>query len=204
MSDIGGMLHKVTGNGLGLGHLKAAAPVGETTAPTQETSTVPTSGDSDVVVDTVALSDDAQDFASGAPTTGPGKSHMSTAHRAMEALKGSEALAGLPFGKIVSTLARGGTIESLLPPPPPPTETEETSVVAPVEGTDPEAEESVPASSETPIPLALPEVPDLEIAPEDAAIVGLLEAIANPEEDETESDVTDLFETEDDADPELG
>lgn len=197
MSDIGGMLHKVTGNGLGLGHLKAAAPVSETTAPTPATTTAPAPSKGSVVVDTVTLSDEAQVFASGAPTTGPGKSHMSTAHRAMEALKGNEALAGLPFGKIVSTLARTGSVASLLPP-----ETEETSGVAPAEGTDPEAEESVPVSSEIPTPLVLPQVPDLEVAPEDTAIVDLLEAIANPEEDGTESDVTDLFETEDDAEPE--
>lgn len=195
------MLHKVTGNGLGLGHLKAAASSSETTAPTQETSSVPAPGDGDVVVDDITLSDDAQAFASGAPTAGPGKSHMSTAHRAMAELKDNATLAGLPFGKIVSTLARTGSVASLLPPPPPP-ETEETPVVVPVEGTDQEAEETVPASAETPTPLALPQVPDLEIAPEDRAIVDLLEAIANPEEDETGGDITDLFETEDDADPE--
>lgn len=199
MSDIAGILQKVTGNGLGLGHLKAATPSGETTAPTQGTSPVPAPGSGDVVVDNIALSDDAQNFVAAAPTTGPGKSHMSTAHRAMEALKDNDALAGLPFGKIVSTLAKTGNVESLLPPPP---ETEETSIAAPAEGTDPEAEENNPASSETPTPLVLPQVPDLEITPEDTAIVDLLEAIANPQEDDIEGGVTDLFETEDDAEPE--
>lgn len=201
MSDIAGMLQKVTGNGLGLGHLKAAAFSSEATAPTPETSTAPALADGDVVVDNVTLSDEAQDFVTAAPTTGPGKSHMSTAHRAMEALKGNEDLAGLPFGKIVSTLARTGSVASLLPPPPPP-EAEEPSVVVPTGGTDPEAEESVPVSSETPAPLVLPQIPDLSISPEDSALVDLLEAIANPEEDEAAGDITDLFETEDEAEDE--
>lgn len=203
------MLHKVTGNGLGLGHLKAAASSSETTTPTSETSSVPAPDDGDVVVDTVTLSDDAQDFVSGAPTTGPGKSHMSTAHRAMEALKSMEepedyaALAGLPFGKIVSTLAKGGEIGDLLPPKTS-SEPDEASGVAPATETDPEAEESVRVPSEAPAPLVLPQVPDLEMSPEDSALVDLLEATANPQEDETAGGVTDLFETEDDVDPELG
>ncbi|MBT5075011.1 MAG: hypothetical protein HOH18_01945 [Kordiimonadaceae bacterium] len=74
---------------------------------TEDTS----SSDPSSAVD-VTLSDEAQDFLGDIP----GKS---VAHRARAALaqEGFEALSGLSFGKIVSTLARGLELSTLLPEP---------------------------------------------------------------------------------------
>lgn len=80
-----------------------APPVGETEA-----------GDDATVVVQITLTENAENFLAG---DGPGKSGQSTAHRAKAMLDSDEyaSLSDLPFGRIVSTLARTGSIDSLLP-----------------------------------------------------------------------------------------
>lgn len=97
----------VHGQGQGLG--KNAGP--RTTA--DEGSTQPTSSFDDPAVE-VDLSEDAQSFLNT-----HGNSAGSTAHRARAAisLEGNEALAALPFGKVVSALAHGLDPASLLAEP---------------------------------------------------------------------------------------
>ena len=75
-------------------------------------------GDDGTVVVQITLSEEAENFLTD---DGPGKSGQSTAHRARAMLDGEEyeSLRDMPFGQIVSTLARTGSIESLLPPPAP-------------------------------------------------------------------------------------
>jgi len=72
-------------------------------APTAGTITTPTG--STPITDEITLSAEAKSFIE---TTGPGKSGGSTAHRALmaESVAGSD-VAGMSFGKIVSSLARG-------------------------------------------------------------------------------------------------
>ena len=62
--------------------------------------------------DQVSLSDDAVELLGG-------KNPKSPAHRASAALATEEfgALSKLPFGRLVSTLARGGELSALLPSP---------------------------------------------------------------------------------------
>lgn len=78
----------------------------------KKSSTEDTSSSNPSTAVDVSLSDEAQDFLGDIP----GKS---VAHRARAALaqEGFEALSGLPFGKIVSTLARGLELSTLLPEP---------------------------------------------------------------------------------------
>lgn len=72
--------------------------------------------------------DEAEDEADDESGTGPGKSAQSPAHRARDALDSEEfaTLRDLPFGRIVSTLARFGDLTSLLPLPEPAGATEES------------------------------------------------------------------------------
>lgn len=86
---------------------------------------------------TVTLSPEAQAALGQTPTTveeptGPGKSGSSPAHRARAAIADFAELADMPFGKIVSMLAKGLGFDSLLTPPDPkpteiPPQTEETT-----------------------------------------------------------------------------
>lgn len=193
MSEISGVSQSVAGNGLGLGHLKKA---------TTETAPAPSVSGGEPVADDITLSSEAQTFVSGTPATGPGKSHMSTAHRALEAFRENPALADMPFGKIVSTLARTGNIRSLLPLTPPPPPPVEAAVVTPPETSDPATDETDPPESATTAPLSVPPIPLPEIAPEDSSIVELLEAIANPDEGDEGSDITDLFVEDGNDEPE--
>lgn len=84
--------------------------------------------DDGTVVVQITLTEDAENFLTG---DGPGKSGQSSAHRAKAMLDSEEyaSLSNLPFGRIVSTLARTGSIDSLLPPEPEP----EPDVVADTE-----------------------------------------------------------------------
>lgn len=194
MSEIAGFSPKVTGNGLGLGHIKGVSTPEETETTTPVGETTGTSDAGGAVVDDVTLTDDAETFIAGTgpdEPTGPGKSHQSTAHRAFAMLQEFGSLAGMPFGKIVSTLARTGSIESLLPPPPAPEAEEvseeepsevpsETASEVPVEGeTDPAADTADTLLTEAVEPLVAP-----EISPEDSAIIDLLEEIADGPEEE--------------------
>ncbi len=98
----------------------------DSTAPTAPDATAGEAGDSGPVQ--ITLSEEAQEFLAGDEVTErPGKSGQSPAHRARAALDLEEfsALRGLPFGRIVSTLARFGDLSSLLPPPEPASETGE-------------------------------------------------------------------------------
>lgn len=101
------------------------------------TSAVPDGETAETNAVLITLSEDAQDFLAADGTVksseeiqaeGPGKSAQSPAHLARAALASGElaALSDLPFGKIVSTLARFGNLESLPPPADPPSETGET------------------------------------------------------------------------------
>ncbi len=120
-----------------------------------ESSTPDATGEAGDAGDTspvlITLSEDAQDFlAADEPEGGPGKSGQSTAHRARAALDLGEfaTLRDLPFGKIVSTLARFGNLSSLLPPPEPASETGETGETGEGDGTVASAPELPPEPSD--------------------------------------------------------
>ena len=101
----------------------------------------------------ITLSEDAQDFLAVDETEGgQGKSGQSTAHRARAALDLEEfaTLRDLPFGKIVSTLARFGNLSSLLPPPEPASETGETGETGEGDGTTAAAPDLPPEPSDDP------------------------------------------------------
>lgn len=189
MSEGAGFSYKVTGNGLALGHLKAAGSGDDAGALTGTTPDPAVASGGDIVLDEVTLSGEAAAFV--APTaTGPGKSHLSTAHRALAAIKEFSALGGLPFGQIVSTLARTGSIESLLTTP--------SSL--PGDATDPVADETGPVPTSTAEPFSPPQIPDLEVAPEDSALIELLESIANPDEADDTGSAIDFPGQDEDAD----
>lgn len=190
MSEIMNSFHSAQGNGLGLGHLKAAsgvAPAETSIAPIGDSEedgaiTSASAGSGEVVIDDVEVSEEAESFLGA--LTGPGKSHQSTAHRAFAALEENPSLAGLPFGKIVSTLARTGSLASLLPPPPP-GETGETGETA--------------ATGEAPAGGAIPDPISTDALPTDGPVAGsaalsLLEAIADPDSGEDDDELVELLE----------
>lgn len=84
------------------------------------------------------VTDTPDETAEETQTGGPGKSRQSIAHRARAAFAFAEfaALSDLPFGKIVSALARFGNLESLLPPADPAGEAGETGEAGEVGETD--------------------------------------------------------------------
>lgn len=99
------------------GLLKKAA---ETSSPEPQPLPPEEEGKDSVIVD---LSEDAiASLDDGDEYSRPGKSGNSTAHRARALLQDEAfaALRDLPFGQVVSALARGIDPASLLPPPPPP------------------------------------------------------------------------------------
>lgn len=198
MSEGAGFSYKVTGNGLALGHLKAAGSGDDAGALTGTTPDPAVASGGDIVLDEVTLSGEAAAFV--APTaTGPGKSHLSTAHRALAAIKEFSALGGLPFGQIVSTLARTGSLASLLPPPPEPKGPTDTSSSLPGDTTDPATDETGPVSTQIGEPLSPPQIPVLEVAPEDGALIELLESIANSEEEDDTRIAIDFPDQDEDA-----
>ena len=184
MSEIMNGFHG--GNGLGLGHLKSAGAISaaQISSPSvsedaeDEAVTGSAAGSGEAVVDEVEVSEEGESFLGA--LTRPGKSHQSTAHRALAALEENPSLAGLPFGKIVSTLAKTGSLESLLPPPVENDEIGQTSQSSEVEATG-----EVPAGGASPTP-ALTDPLLVEDPVEGSVAVSLLEAIADQH---AESDV---------------
>lgn len=189
MSEILNTWHSTPGNGLGLGHLKAASgvapaetsslPVGDSEEAVAITGASAGVGSGEVVIDDVEVSEEAESFLGA--LTGPGKSHQSTAHRAFAALEENPSLAGLPFGKIVSTLARTGNLASLLPPPVETGETGETG-----------------STGEAPAGGAIPDPISTDALPTDGPVAGsaalsLLEAIADPDSGEDDDEFVELL-----------
>lgn len=135
--------------------------------------------------DEVLLSDEAQAFldesadGGGEDSFGPGKSGQSPAHRAKAALAAYPELADLPFGKLVSTLAKGGAVESLLPPPPPPEDGEGLAglEIAAADDVDPLAS-SAPSEVE---PVVAPAA-----GSDDDVALDLLESLSNQDDDESD------------------
>lgn len=64
----------------------------------------------------IRLSADARDLLAGIEAS-RGRSAQSPAHLARQALADNPGLANLPFGKVVSAIARFGNVDSLLTPP---------------------------------------------------------------------------------------
>ena len=121
-----------------------------------------------LVVTTSIASTEAQHGVAGA-TSGKGKSDQSPAFQAREAIAQNPALANLPLGRVVSTIARGMDPSTLL-----------TEVEAPVDQTDPvvpavegeappidipATETSAPASSPAPSgDASIPVAPSIPVA----------------------------------------
>lgn len=142
-----------------------------------------TTGDTPTVQ--ITLSVEAQDFlAEETGNQGPGKSGQSTAHRARAMLDREEfsSLRDVPFGQIVSTLARFGDLSSLLledagDDPAPATVTQSTDPVATEETPD-------PAPGETSDPPVTP-APDPTVGVSDADVALQLLGLTTDPEDVT-------------------
>ncbi|MCP5381804.1 MAG: hypothetical protein H6912_05485 [Kordiimonadaceae bacterium] len=97
--------------------------------------------------DQVTLSTDATELLNG-------KNPKSPAQRAKAALLTEEfsVLGGLPFGKLVSTLARGGELSSLLPPVEPNEPADDTEIVSEAAETGETSENGEPNSELNSVP----------------------------------------------------
>ncbi len=140
-------------------------------------------GDDGTVVVQITLTEDAENFLAG---DGPGKSGQSTAHRAKAMLDSDEyaSLSDLPFGRIVSTLARTGSIESLLPPPEP---DPEPDVVVDTEGVQ-DGEAAVTAAGDETAAVDLGVITEGTEDADTTAALEILRQITEAAEEETEPD----------------
>ena len=141
--------------------------------------------------DEIALSGEAQDLLTAEEgSSRPGKSGNSPAHMAEAFLANNPDVVDMPFGKLVSTIAKGGNLESFLPKAPDPAKT-----LSPEAEVAPSADLlSVPTEGEAPgapdlvVPLA--EEPEIGLTPptsEDPALT-VLQSLAEDLE-ETNNDI---------------